>query len=385
MSLISMHALTRATFLLVVAACGSSTEVADAPISTDAGTIDAAPEGCARRADWLVNERFSDAQVTTENDAVYGTTGMTIDIYVPSAAVDTCAARPMLVMVHGGAWVIGQKEWLETRARFHARRGMVVATLDYRKTTQGALCNSPNPVQAWYRAAQDLHAALQYLASRTAELKIDPNKILLYGNSAGAFTTLDLALASPTEIATSYPQLAINEGALDAVSTHKTSTYRIAAAASQAGALFDGDWLKRAAGETPPALFLLHANGDPTVPFGQAAMTGLCSGRSDLVVCGTGCMWNAIAADSTLGLCTTSIEVASNIHDLDEVYGERCASTSPACAASRIDEATSRFFSVVTFGACESQSWQCTGTSCSLSGGAPTRPLGMFSTSTEWP
>lgn len=382
-----MKALTPITLVLAtLGACGGSDVAGDAPISMiDAPGDVSAPAGCAARADWLVNERFNDSQVTVENDVVYGTTGMTLDLYVPSAAADPCSARPMLVMVHGGGWVIGQKEWLETRARFHARRGMVVATLDYRKTTQGALCTSPNPVAAWYRAAQDLHAALQYLASRSADLKTDPTKVLLYGNSAGAFTTLDLALASPAEIATSYPQLASTEGALDAVSTHKTATYRIAAAASQAGALFDGDWLKRGPGETPPALFLLHANGDPTVPFGQAAMTGLCSGRSDLVVCGTGCMRNAIAADSTLGLCATSIEVASNIHDLDEVYGERCASTSPACAASRIDEATSRFFSVVTYGACEPQSWQCTGTGCTLSAGSPTRPLGMFSNAGTWP
>lgn len=373
------------TILLLVAGCGSSAGSSDAwPVLDGAGT-DVTVSGCARRADWLVNERFTDAQITSENDQVYGTTGMTIDIYVPSAMADSCATRPMLVMVHGGAWVIGQKEWLDTRARFHARRGMVVATLDYRKTTQGGLCTAPNPVNAWYRAAQDLHAALQYLASRSAALKIDPDKILLYGNSAGAFTTLDLALASPAEIGATYPGLVASEGALDAVSTHKTSGYRIAAAASQAGALFDGDWLKRGASETPPALLLLHASGDPTVPFGQAAMTGLCSGRSDLVVCGTGCMRNAIAADSTLGLCATSIEVASNIHDLDEVYGERCASTSPACAASRIDEATSRFFSVVTYGACEPQSWQCTSTTCTLSSGNPVRPLGMFSSSAGWP
>jgi hypothetical protein len=140
------------TALLLVAGCGSSPRSSDASsVPDDAGSDaggDATAPGCARRADWLVNERFTDAQITTENDQVYGTTGMTIDIYAPSAAADSCAARPVLVMVHGGAWVIGQKEWLETRARFHARRGMVVATLDFRKTTQGELCTSPGALDA---------------------------------------------------------------------------------------------------------------------------------------------------------------------------------------------------------------------------------------------
>ena len=113
-----------------------------------------------------------------------------MDIYAPSGD-DPSAKRPLLLMMHGGSFFIGnksepgQKGW----GQYFASLGYVAVSIDYRL---GFHAVKKEIRQAEYRALEDADAALEYLLGRE-DLRIDPDRVFLCGTSAGAMTALNLA------------------------------------------------------------------------------------------------------------------------------------------------------------------------------------------------
>ena len=113
-----------------------------------------------------------------------------MDIYTP-VGDDATAKRPLLLLMHGGSFFIGnkaepgQKGWGE----YFASLGYVAVSIDYRL---GFHATKKEIRQAEYRALEDADAALAYLLGREG-LRIDPDRIFLCGTSAGAITALNLA------------------------------------------------------------------------------------------------------------------------------------------------------------------------------------------------
>jgi acetyl esterase len=86
-------------------------------------------------------------------------------------------ARPVLVWVHGGGWVSGRgghvDPYLEIIA---ARTDVVTVSVEYTYAPKGA-----HPT-----AVRQIDAALRHLVDHAAEYGIDPQRIVLAGDSAGA-------------------------------------------------------------------------------------------------------------------------------------------------------------------------------------------------------
>lgn len=96
-------------------------------------------------------------------------------IYTPVAAGGE--ALPALVYLHGGAFRHGDFEAYENVCRFLAgESGCRVIAVDYRRAPE-------NPFPA---AVDDAMAALAWIETNAATLGIDPNRIALGGDSAGA-------------------------------------------------------------------------------------------------------------------------------------------------------------------------------------------------------
>jgi poly(3-hydroxybutyrate) depolymerase len=113
-----------------------------------------------------------------------------MDIYEP-VGDDLSAKRPLLLMMHGGSFFIGnksepgQKGW----GLYFASLGYVAVSIDYRL---GFHAVKKEIRQAEYRALEDADAALEYLFGRE-DLSIDKDRVFIAGTSAGAMTALNLA------------------------------------------------------------------------------------------------------------------------------------------------------------------------------------------------
>ncbi|MBM3865183.1 MAG: alpha/beta hydrolase [Verrucomicrobia bacterium] len=111
---------------------------------------------------------------------------------------------PLVLHLHGGGWVRGDKGKVAGLARYLAA-GISVASANYRFTTQAMRAGVEPPV-AWPLA--DAARVLQVLRHRAAEWNLDPRRIAATGGSAGACSSLYLALgddlaepASPDPVA----------------------------------------------------------------------------------------------------------------------------------------------------------------------------------------
>jgi hypothetical protein len=131
------------------------------------------------------------AETTTYNKS------LNFDLYTPTG--DTLSKRPAIVMVFGGAFLVGTtlQPQLVDYCQYFAKRGYVVAAIDYRlgfNTLDGETA-----IRAVYRAAQDVKAAIRYLKLNAATYKIDTNYVFAGGNSAGGIASIHAAYVTETE------------------------------------------------------------------------------------------------------------------------------------------------------------------------------------------
>lgn len=122
---------------------------------------------------------------------------LVLDLYLPDA--DTLTKRPAIVMVFGGAFLLGWKQQpqLVDFCNAMARRGYVVAAIDYRLGFN--IANTNSAVRAVYRAAQDLKAAVRFLKHNAIAYGIDTNYVYAGGNSAGGISAIHAAYVSEAE------------------------------------------------------------------------------------------------------------------------------------------------------------------------------------------
>lgn len=83
---------------------------------------------------------------------------------------------PLIVWVHGGGFISGSKEGVANYLKILASEGYVVAGVEY-STAPGS--TYPTPVR-------QVSAALAYLVAHSQEFNLDPDRIVLAGDSAGA-------------------------------------------------------------------------------------------------------------------------------------------------------------------------------------------------------
>ena len=112
-----------------------------------------------------------------------------LDLYLPKG--DERASRPLFLIMHGGAYFVGQKDELGQQewCRYFASLGYVAASIDYR---MGFHFKKADITRAENDAYKDAENALAYLLGRQ-DLRIDKDQVYLAGTSAGAAIALLLA------------------------------------------------------------------------------------------------------------------------------------------------------------------------------------------------
>ena len=141
-----------------------------------------------------------------------GTDTLKMDIYTPYCDDQAhIATRPLLLVIHGGAFLAGDKGESNITAicKQFAKRGYVTASINYRlgfiSDKLAWNCNYPNYscvfstdsaewYRAYFRAIQDGKGALRYLINRHKSFRIDTSNVFLAGESAGAIISLGIGL-----------------------------------------------------------------------------------------------------------------------------------------------------------------------------------------------
>lgn len=226
-----------------------------------------------------VVDGFSNLRYSFYMDLVNTNRVLELDLY----GKKTNTTKPLIVMVHGGGFIAGDKTNFTASAKVLADAGYMVALVNYRlmgdpdgnTNTPGNtinLCagNLINEI-SWYWAIQDINAAIKFLSYNSAQYGINKNKVFLYGESAGAIAVLHLAYASQQEIYNEmggYNYFNNNPtlGNLDQ-STHppyRVATYTIKGIATVAGALTRSSFLQSS--EKTPVI-MLHSPCDKLVNY----------------------------------------------------------------------------------------------------------------------
>jgi acetyl esterase/lipase len=115
--------------------------------------------------------------VDIQRDIEYAKAGdisLKLDLYRPAAVSDS--PRPCVVWIHGGGWRNGSKSGDPARLSALVATGeYIAASIDYRLLD----------VAIWPAQIHDCKAAVRYLRANNKSLGIDPDKIGVWGASAG--------------------------------------------------------------------------------------------------------------------------------------------------------------------------------------------------------
>ena len=120
---------------------------------------------------------------------------LTGDLYLPVGA----GPYPLIINVHGGYWRRGSRDTFQYWGPYLAERGYAGFTVSYRLTKPGK--------KTYPEVVHDIRAAVQFTKGCARDLKIDPDRIALWGNSAGAHLASLVALAGDSDLFKGgYPQ-----------------------------------------------------------------------------------------------------------------------------------------------------------------------------------
>lgn len=110
-----------------------------------------------------------------------------LHIFLPDS-IDQKTKRPVIVYFSGGSWTKGTPEWDFYNCYNYAKNGWVAVAVEYRVADRFE--TTP------FESVKDVRTAIRWLRMNAAKYKIDTNRIVATGNSAGGHLVLATALAN---------------------------------------------------------------------------------------------------------------------------------------------------------------------------------------------
>jgi len=101
---------------------------------------------------------------------------------------DSAPGHPAIVFFHGGGWTSGSVTQFNKQMTALAASGMVTVDVEYR------LIPKANSTQSPEECLEDAKSAMRWVREHAAELRVDPDRIVASGGSAGGYLAAALAL-----------------------------------------------------------------------------------------------------------------------------------------------------------------------------------------------
>jgi acetyl esterase/lipase len=289
-----------ARFMTVAALCAAGTLSLAACSSGSTAAESTPPQSPSTAASTTAATTESGSSAGVARDAVETQTGVayastsssqTLDLYLPASDGSTVA--PVVVLIHGGAFAMGDSGMEAGLAQTLVQQGFAVAAVNYRLSGE-----------ALYPAgAQDVKAAVRWLRANATQYGLDPAKFAAWGQSAGGWMANMLGVTGDQETLFDDDSLG-NPDQSDAVqavvswygpvdfATMDEQAVEVAACAGQSQTHGTADspesrWLGEAvdssdqtastdltsyiaAASVVPAFSLAHGDADCNVPAGQS-------------------------------------------------------------------------------------------------------------------
>ena len=125
--------------------------------------------------------------------ATHDSVALAGDLYLPKGT----RPFPALVGVHGGGWVQGVRGQFQHWGKYLAARGVALFAISYRLAKPGQ--------KTFPHAVQDVLAGIQFVRGGAKDLNIAPDRIGVFGHSAGGNLGALAALAG-SRFGNGYPQ-----------------------------------------------------------------------------------------------------------------------------------------------------------------------------------
>jgi len=174
---------------------------------------------------------------------------------------------PAVIIVHGGGWIGGHRQYsVEPLFQPLEDAGFVWFSIEYRLATD---------LLQFGVAVDDVQTAIQYIRSHAAEYKIDPDRIAILGESAGAHLATLAVERSPKSVAAVvalYSPADLVSLARDSQSIPEGIRQMVKAAGMEeliVGYLGQMSPIEHVTSNLPPFL-LVHGTSDSIVPFEQS-------------------------------------------------------------------------------------------------------------------
>jgi acetyl esterase/lipase len=130
----------------------------------------------------VADRRYGVIERSARLFAIHDGEELRADAYVP----DATGPFPAFVLVHGGAFTKGSRASFASWGTFLAAHGFVALSADYRLATPD---RTTYPECVW-----DIKAAIQHLRGSAAELRVDPARVGVLGDSAGGYLAAMIGL-----------------------------------------------------------------------------------------------------------------------------------------------------------------------------------------------
>ncbi|MCU0316777.1 MAG: alpha/beta hydrolase [Fimbriimonadaceae bacterium] len=196
-----------------------------------------------------------------------GTRNLMADFF-PASGKDK---KGLVIMIHGGAWMGGNRRDMEPLAKRMAEKGVSAVTITYRLA----------PSSKWPAMIDDAKAAVRYFRTNAEKYNIDPNRVGAAGGSAGGHLALLLGFM-PNDAAPGTPSAKVSAvfnifGPVDMTNDFDQALVNFIAPQVLGKPAADAKEEIRAFSpinfvtkETMVPVFTLHGDQDATVPVEQA-------------------------------------------------------------------------------------------------------------------